>query len=259
MENKWVLWVISIVCAFFVLLIIITNVSDTTEKKINAVNTKVENLENKDENIKKEINNFAESVKDMKCTNEAQNETIYWTAFVYKYKWEKYVFTTAHNIVKNQSKFLWMCGATWLGSPFWDERRITFNNNSDFAAFKYYWDTEAIDIPLCNKIEKKWEKVWVIWFPTYTNYKDEYGSDYNYTQTITNGIISWYTTIADTYKQTHLNYFVTSPLDVGNSWWPAILQTKDWFCLLWIMTWGQKWTYTTQGIIQNIYNVLDEE
>jgi hypothetical protein len=239
------------ICLIFVLMIWQWDKIKSIE---NNVNKRIENIENKDENVRNKINKFAESVKFSDCNNQSYDHSKYWTAFIYNLNSKKVLMTVWHNIVENPSTFFWWC---WVNLV-WDYNEFSLINtkkNSDSAMYRYTWKVNAIDIPLCDKIEKKSQKVWVIWYPAYTHITDK---EKDSTLTITEWIISWYTTMANWLTQEHLNYFVTNNLDIWNSWWPAILETKNWFCLLWIMTWAQTWKYISQWIVQNIHNVIEK-
>lgn len=247
--KKIVIFILSVVAIVFIIWVNGNN-TDLVEKKLTE---RIDNIENKDENVRNKINEFAESVKFSKCHNQNYDHHKYWTAFIYNLHWEKVLMTVWHNVVENPSKMFWWC---WVNLV-WQYREFPLLQTkeiSDSAMYSYNWDVNSIDIPLCNKIEKKSQKVWVIWYPAYTHIPDKEDDS---TLTITEWIISWYTSMANWLEQEHLNYFVSNNLDSWNSWWPAILETKKWFCLLWIMTWGQKWEHIFQWMVQNIHNVVE--
>lgn len=248
--KKIFLWILII----FVLLMVIwvnTNYTDKMDKKLEA---RIENIENKDENVRDRINEFAESVKFSVCSNANYDNTEVWTTFVYNYKWKEYLWTAWHVVLKNPSKMFWGCWWNGLWSYPIDDS-IKYNDNSDFIAFPYYWKLRAIDLPFCKQTEILGQSVWVIWYPSYTTESIEKMKEA--TQIINKGQISGYTTYAWNLKQPHLNYYVSNPLDTWSSWSPAILEGKDWLCLLWILTWWLKWDNTAQWIVQNIYNVVE--
>ncbi len=74
----------------------------------------------------------------------------------------------------------------------------------------------------------------------------------------TNGIISSYdnSTMKSTNGISNENYFVSAKIDIGNSGGAALGKDKDGMCLLGIPTWVTVGDYETQGLIQNIANVI---
>jgi hypothetical protein len=241
------------ICLIFVLMIWQWDKIKSIE---NNVNKRIENIENKDENVRNKINKFAESVKFSVCSNADYSNTEVWTTFVYKYKWDKYLWTAWHVVLQNPSRLYLGCAPKdlkMLSYPF--DSSVTYNDNSDFISYPYNWDVEAIDIPLCNKTEIIGQSVWIIWYPSYTT--ESIKKMKEATKIITKWQISWYTTMANGMKQPHLNYFVTNPLDTWSSGSPVIVEKKDWFCLLWIATWWQKGDNVWQGMIQNVYNIVE--
>ena len=79
-------------------------------------------------------------------------------------------------------------------------------------------------------------------------------------QTITEGIIS---ALDDSVNgvlsdQLYPNYFVSSKIDSGNSGGVAFSKNNGKLCLLGIPTWLNIGDYDTQGIIQNIYNIISK-
>lgn len=71
-------------------------------------------------------------------------------------------------------------------------------------------------------------------------------------RTVTNGIISGY----DTSQKGDANYFVSSKIDSGNSGGIAIAKDTKGLCILGLPTWLTVGTYETQGLVQNITNIL---
>jgi hypothetical protein len=71
-------------------------------------------------------------------------------------------------------------------------------------------------------------------------------------RTATNGIVSGY----DTSQGGDANYFVSAKIDNGNSGGMALAKDKDGLCLLGLPTWLTVGNYETQGLVQNIINVL---
>jgi hypothetical protein len=71
-------------------------------------------------------------------------------------------------------------------------------------------------------------------------------------RTVTNGIISGY----DTSQAGNANYFVSAKIDNGNSGGMALAKDSAGLCLLGLPTWLTIGNYETQGLVQNITNVL---
>lgn len=71
-------------------------------------------------------------------------------------------------------------------------------------------------------------------------------------RTVTNGILSGY----DTSVQGNPNYFVSAKIDNGNSGGIALAKDTSGICLLGVPTWLTVGKYETQGLVQNILNVI---
>ena len=243
-----IIWIISTVTAT-------SSKVDVIEKNINENNKRVDNLLHK--NFK--INDYAKSVYNIQCDNKIKWTFESWTVFFINYEWKKYWFTNNH--------LTWWadyCTIVWL----WiidSKQYFYFNNNSDFVWFPIdAVDTSetkekinTMDLKLCNKIQQVTNKIWTIWFPSY--WHREKWSDL-FDRTTTDWVITWYTTQKFSwFKQSHLNYFVSNKNDFWSSGWPAIAETDDWFCLLWINSWANEWSTVNQTVIQNNYNVIEKE
>lgn len=74
-------------------------------------------------------------------------------------------------------------------------------------------------------------------------------------RTTTNGIISGY----DTSTQGQANYFVSAKIDNGNSGGIALAKDSRGLCVLGLPTWLTVGNYETQGLVQNIENILPKE
>lgn len=74
-------------------------------------------------------------------------------------------------------------------------------------------------------------------------------------RTVTNGIISGY----DTSGGGNANYFVSAKIDNGNSGGMALAKDTNGLCLLGLPTWLTVGNYETQGLVQNIINVLPKK
>lgn len=76
---------------------------------------------------------------------------------------------------------------------------------------------------------------------------------------VTNGIVSGYDEIiSNKYIGTmpYNNYFVSAKIDSGNSGGITLAKDKNGLCVLGIPTWLSLGEYETQGIVQNIHNVM---
>ncbi len=71
-------------------------------------------------------------------------------------------------------------------------------------------------------------------------------------RTVTNGIISGY----DTSQAGDGNYFVSAKIDNGNSGGIALAKDTSGLCVLGLPTWLSVGNYETQGLVQNINNIL---
>jgi hypothetical protein len=71
----------------------------------------------------------------------------------------------------------------------------------------------------------------------------------------TNGIISGY---APKINSEYANYFVSAKIDSGNSGGIALSKDKNGLCVLGIPTWLNVGNYDTQGMIQNIHNIMTQ-
>lgn len=152
-----------------------------------------------------------------------------------------------------------------------DREYLLWNSNTDVAVLKITTDatTEQIspDKSKLNysigKLRNCPEKmslnspIVLVGYPASTASQTSSGS--LSPQTITNGIISAYDTSARIKSAGDLkyeNYFVSAKIDSGNSGGIAFSKDKNGMCLLGIPTWVSLGNYDTQGVIQNIWNIL---
>src|SRR3989344_4912468 len=84
------------------------------------------------------------------------------------------------------------------------------------------------------------------------------GAGRNSARIITNGVVSGYdkTVTLPLGPLPYQNYFVSAKIDSGNSGGIAIAKTEAGLCVLGIPTWLNVGNYDTQGLIQNIHNVM---
>ncbi len=76
-----------------------------------------------------------------------------------------------------------------------------------------------------------------------------------------NGIISGYdkSKMPPIGSLPYVNYFVSSKIDSGNSGGIAFAKDEDGLCVLGVPTWLTVGNYETQGLVQNIHNVMYQE
>lgn len=74
------------------------------------------------------------------------------------------------------------------------------------------------------------------------------------TQITTNGIISGFGPVATSLPDP--NYFISAKIDSGNSGGIAFAKNENGLCILGIPTWLTVGNYETQGVVQNIHNVM---
>lgn len=83
----------------------------------------------------------------------------------------------------------------------------------------------------------------------------------NTPRTVTTGIISAFDNTANNPYTGGLsqyqNYYISAKIDSGNSGGISFSKDKNGLCLLGIPTWLNVGSYDTQGLIQNIHNVID--
>ncbi len=73
---------------------------------------------------------------------------------------------------------------------------------------------------------------------------------------ISNGIISGFDDTTIFNGLPFVNYFVSAKIDSGNSGGIALSKTESGLCVLGIPTWLNLGDYDTQGLVQNIHNVM---
>lgn len=112
-------------------------------------------------------------------------------------------------------------------------------------------------LPSCKSLLPVGSPMVIIGFPAYAKRDatltiDGIGTINVIYRTVTNGIISGY----DTSQKGDANYFVSAKIDNGNSGGMAIGKDANGLCILGLPTWLSVGTYETQGLVQNITNVL---
>lgn len=117
-------------------------------------------------------------------------------------------------------------------------------------------------LPYCSPQMEIGAPVVAIGFPAF-GLQEVNRTDGSYTvaahQIASNGILSGYTGMDETGKKLPFsNYFVSAKIDTGNSG-GIVLSKDDGLCVLGIATWVSVGNYETQGLVQNIYNVMHKE
>lgn len=155
------------------------------------------------------------------------------------------------------------------GSFWWldEENVFRWNQKTDVAVLKIKNEFVAGDPPdglnytisslrLCPQRMAINSPVVAIGFPAFTMKVVENGAIQS-TRTVTNGVISSHdeSTIRD-YGLPTPNYFISAKIDSGNSGGIALSKDNNGLCVLGIPTWVNVGNFETQGIIQNIHNVM---
>ena len=224
-----------------------------------------------------DINDYTDYVYQIICIDTEWNMSK-WSTFLVETQWGLSAFTNEHVVydsnfcvIKNLLNSKWTASGVNLNYIIPETIKLkVYNDNSDFVFFPLYEDPNTnfngLWIPLypCfsfnrntdfwvwvfnerwSKRQKAWTKVWTLWFPTYAKWQI----------IITDWIISWLVAVSN--KDTnYFNYYVTNRIDSWNSWWLALAETNNGFCVLWMPTWLSIWDYQTQWIVQNINNIID--
>jgi S1-C subfamily serine protease len=145
----------------------------------------------------------------------------------------------------------------------------SYNSNTDEAVLDIGSSLSSVSVPIENynyslsRVKKCVSPVAVgtpvviIGFPAYAKRDatitiDTIGTVNTVFRTATNGIISGY----DTSAAGAPNYFVSAKIDNGNSGGIALAKDSSGLCNLGLPTWLTVGNYETQGLVQNIMNVL---
>lgn len=148
----------------------------------------------------------------------------------------------------------------------------TYNTNTDEAILTIGPSISNTSVPVANynyelsKVRKcpslmpVGSPVVIIGYPAYAKRDstlaiDTIGTVNVIYRTVTNGIISGY----DTSQVGEPNYFVSAKIDAGNSGGMALAKDTNGLCTLGLPTWLTVGNYETQGLVQNIVNVLPKD
>ena len=135
-------------------------------------------------------------------------------------------------------------------------------NDSTLAAWTYNFALS--DMRTCPSNLPAGTPVVMIGFPAYAkrNVKidlPEIGEVSSVYRAVTNGIISGFDTalLKPAGSLEYHNFFVSAKIDSGNSGGMALAKDDKGLCTLGLPTWLTLGNYETQGLVQNILNVLD--
>ena len=96
----------------------------------------------------------------------------------------------------------------------------------------------------------------IIGYPAYAEKTWSAGGTQSF-RTVTNGIISSHdTSVKYDDGLPYSNYFVSAKIDSGNSGGITFSKTSSGLCILGVPTWLTIGNYETQGLVQNIHNVM---
>mgnify|MGYP003440992088 FL=1 len=152
---------------------------------------------------------------------------------------------------------------------------LTFNKNTDTAVVTIgnvvstvapslsSYNYSIASLRKCPSTISLGSPVVIIGFPAYAKRDNEVllptiGSVQTIFRTVTNGIVSGYDTSDQVPKGllTEPNFFISAKIDSGNSGGIAIAKDGNGLCVLGIPTWLTVGNYETQGLVQNIRNVI---
>ncbi len=98
----------------------------------------------------------------------------------------------------------------------------------------------------------------IVGYPSYGKIVLDNENNVKTSRIVTNGVVSGYdTSVAEPFGTLpHPNYFISAKIDSGNSGGIAFSKDQNGLCVLGIPTWLNVGNYETQGLIQDINNVL---
>ena len=150
-------------------------------------------------------------------------------------------------------------------------QNTTINNENDFAVLKLVPDNTDFNslplsrlnwtinnIPNCPKSAIQASPVVVLGYPAFAQQILNYGGinvPVDISKIISNGIISGYDTSDP--KLPFPNYYISAKMDSGNSGGIALSKDNGNLCFLGVPTWIETGNFETEGIVQNINNILN--
>lgn len=145
----------------------------------------------------------------------------------------------------------------------------TYNKNTDEAILEIGKPLSSNSVPVenynyslatlkrCTSLVPIGTPVVIVGYPAYAKRDstitiETLGTIQSVYRTATNGIVSGY----DTSASGDANYFVSAKIDNGNSGGIALAKDTHGICTLGLPTWLTVGNYETQGLVQNITNIL---
>lgn len=191
---------------------------------------------------------------------------------LFTFKEVGYAVLTNHHVVEDASKCAVVMTNTanaTIGMFSLANAIYTYNQNTDEAILSIGTSLSTSNIPIANynysvassrrclSLMPVGTPVVIVGFPAYAKRDalitiETIGTVNSIYRTVTNGIVSGY----DTSKQGEANYFVSAKIDSGNSGGIALAKDKNGLCVLGLPTWLTMGNYETQGLVQNITNLL---
>lgn len=191
---------------------------------------------------------------------------------LWTFKEKPYSVITNYHVVKESNKCvisLTNSANETIGMFNMDDSVYTFNKNTDEAILSIGESISSSSVPVANynyslsNVRKcpnempVGSPVVIIGYPAYAKRSttldiSTIGKVNSIYRTVTNGIISGY----DSSQGGNANYFVSAKIDNGNSGGMALGKDGKGICILGLPTWLTVGNYETQGLVQNITNVL---
>lgn len=204
------------------------------------------------------------------CTN--QNGISSGSGSLFTFKEVGYAVLTNHHVVEDANKCVVVMtntANTTIGIFALNNAVYTYNQNTDEAVMSIGASLSKSNIPVanynyslasmrtCPSLMPVGTPVVIVGFPAYAKRDtaitiETIGTINSIYRTVTNGIVSGY----DTSKPGSANYFVSAKIDSGNSGGMALAKDKNGLCLLGLPTWLTVGSYETQGLVQNIANLI---
>lgn len=229
-----------------------------------------QSLEQKDVVISStDLARYTSGVVEVLCTNPqgiSSGSGSLWT-----FKEVPHAILTNYHVVKNATKcaiIMTNSANTPIGMFSLKGAVYTYNSNTDEAVLDIGESLLDSSVPVANynysladlkkcPLLPVGAPVVIVGFPAYAKRDTtinipSIGTINSIFRTATNGIISGY----DTSAAGNANYFVSAKIDAGSSGGIAIAKDANGLCALGLPTWLTVGSYETQGLVQNIVNIL---
>ncbi len=213
---------------------------------------------------------YLTSVVQVLCstpTNISSGSGTLWT-----FKNIPYAVMTNYHVIKGSDKCVVSITNTaneTIGIFSIKDTYYTFNKDTDEAILTIGDSIYSKSVPIanynyslgkvraCTTLMPVGTPVVIIGFPAYAKRNttldiDTLGTVNVIYRAVTNGIISGY----DTSQKGEANYFVSAKIDNGNSGGMTLAKDTNGLCVLGLPTWLTVGNYETQGLVQNILNLL---